>query len=64
MGVGLPKSLYKKKDMQESINNALSSFLKEQAEQNKGSFDMVKPQDGELVVKGQLPATAFQNSGN
>lgn len=64
MGVGLPKSLYKKKDMQESINNALSSFLKEQAEQNKGSFDMFKPQDGELVVKGQLPATAFQNSGN
>lgn len=62
MGISLPKSFYKKAEVQESINNALSNYLKAQADQNNGSYDMIKPENGELILKGQLPVSVVQKN--
>ena len=43
MGVGLPKACIRK-GYARKYKQCFEQFLKEQAEQNKGSFDMVKPQ--------------------
>lgn len=61
MGFNLPESLYNTSDAKGSIDEVISNYISKLIEKNAGSYDLVKPENGELILKGLLPTSVVKD---
>lgn len=57
MGIGIPESMYSTPEMKTQIMTSLDSYLAENTEKTGAYFNSMKIQDGELIVKGEIPSS-------
>ncbi len=64
MGIGIPKSMYSTTEMKTQMITSLDSYLAENTEKTGTYFDTIKIQDGELIVKGDIPSSLTREPVN
>ncbi|MHB1150725.1 MAG: zinc ribbon domain-containing protein [Eubacteriales bacterium] len=64
MGIGIPESMYSTPEMKTQIITSLNSYLAENTEKTGAYFDTIKVQDGELIVKGDIPSSLTREPVN
>lgn len=64
LGINLPKKLYNNSGTKENIDGMISDYISNMIAENSGSYDYVKAENGELVLKGMLPTTTIQEKQN
>lgn len=64
MGIGIPESMYSTPEMKTQIMTSLDSYLAENTEKTGTYFDTIKIQDGNLIVKGDIPSSLTREPVN
>jgi len=57
MGLSLPSSVFNSTEAQDEINDSLDTLLSDLTEKTGGSYESIKIEEGELILKGNLPSS-------